>query len=102
MNTAQHTQTPYAIGSAPTTIVSTGANGQAIVVAVTATPDSSHSFGQMCADARFIVKAANSHEALVAALRKIAAADMGEGGCYYTNLENIRVAKAALAAAESA
>jgi hypothetical protein len=60
------------------------------------------SIDQPIANAAFIVRACNSHEQLVAALRRIAAADMGEDGSYYTNRENIRIARAALAAAEAA
>ena len=33
---------------------------------------------------------------MVTALQKIAAADMGEGGCYYTNRENIITARRTL------
>lgn len=49
-------------------------------------------------DRAFVLRACNAHEQLVAALRKIAAADMGEDGCYYTNRANIGIAVAALAA----
>ena len=46
--------------------------------------------------AAFIATACNAHEQLVAALQKIAAAEMDEGGCYYTNRENILTARRAL------
>ena len=35
-------------------------------------------------------------DAMAEALKKIAGADMGEGGCYYTNRTNISIARKAL------
>lgn len=38
---------------------------------------------------------------LLAALQKIAASDPGEGGCYYTNRENIHTARSAISIAKA-
>lgn len=43
-------------------------------------------------DARLIAAAPD----LLAALEKIAAADTGEGGCFYTNRANIHIARSAI------
>jgi hypothetical protein len=50
------------------------------------------------ANARLIAAAPD----LLEALRKIAAANVGEDGCYYTNRANIQIAKSAVAAVERA
>lgn len=106
-NTTTRTPTRYSLGSTPTTIVGTGPDGQTIVVAVTETLGATHSYGQMCADARYIVRACNSHESLVAALRKIAdnarLASSGDAFAWSMELADIeRDARAALAATEAA
>lgn len=68
--------TPWRIGTIPTAITATAADGEKVlVVAMLGNPGEERSYAERSATAAFIVKACNAHEQLVAALQEIAKND---------------------------